>query len=61
MTDGEPVAKTGLAPKWLAAALRASGLGGPQIAALLDRAPLEYFRVKRPQGRPGGRCAARNG
>jgi len=41
VTDGEPVAKTGLAPKWLAAALRASGLGGPQIAALLDRAPLD--------------------
>lgn len=40
-TDGEPVAKTGLAPKWLAAALRASGLGGPEIAALLDRAPLD--------------------
>lgn len=41
IVQGEPVAKTGLAPKWLAAALRASGLGGPQIAALLDRAPLD--------------------
>ncbi|WP_296716279.1 RsmB/NOP family class I SAM-dependent RNA methyltransferase [Erythrobacter sp.] len=41
LTEGEPVAKTGLAPKWLAAALRASGLGGPEIAALLDRAPLD--------------------
>lgn len=40
-TEGEPVAKTGLAPKWLAAALRASGLGGREIAALLDRAPLD--------------------
>ncbi|HSJ77869.1 MAG TPA: RsmB/NOP family class I SAM-dependent RNA methyltransferase, partial [Erythrobacter sp.] len=39
--DGEVIAKTGLAPKWLAAALRASGLGGPEIAALLDRAPLD--------------------
>ncbi|MCZ8136499.1 MAG: RsmB/NOP family class I SAM-dependent RNA methyltransferase [Porphyrobacter sp.] len=39
--EGEPVAKTGLAPKWLAAALRASGLGGREIAALLDRAPLD--------------------
>lgn len=37
----EEAAKTGLAPKWLAAALRASGLGGPEIAALLDRAPLD--------------------
>lgn len=40
-TEGEVVAKTGLAPKWLAAALRSSGLGGPEIAALLDRAPLD--------------------
>ena len=40
-TDAEPVAKTGLAPKWLAAALRASGMGGREIAALLDRAPLD--------------------
>jgi len=39
--EGELVAKTGLAPKWLVAALRASGLGGPEIAALLDRAPLD--------------------
>lgn len=39
--EGEPVAKTGLAPKWLAAALRASGLGGPEIAAMLGRAPLD--------------------
>jgi 16S rRNA (cytosine967-C5)-methyltransferase len=38
---GEEAAKTGLAPKWLAAALRASGLGGREIAALLDRAPLD--------------------
>jgi 16S rRNA (cytosine967-C5)-methyltransferase len=38
---GEVAASTGLAPKWLAAALRASGLGGRDIAALLDRAPLD--------------------
>jgi 16S rRNA (cytosine967-C5)-methyltransferase len=39
--DGEEAASTGLAPKWLAAALRASGLGGREIAALLGRAPLD--------------------
>ncbi len=39
--DAEEAASTGLAPKWLAAALRASGLGGREIAALLDRAPLD--------------------
>lgn len=39
--ETEEPAKTGLAPKWLAAALRASGLGGPEIAALLGRAPLD--------------------
>lgn len=40
--ESEPVAKTGLAPKWLAAGLRASGLGGPEIAALMmGRAPLD--------------------
>jgi 16S rRNA (cytosine967-C5)-methyltransferase len=39
--EGEEAAGTGLAPKWLAAALRASGLGGREIAALLDRAPLD--------------------
>jgi len=37
----EETAKTGLAPKWLAASLRASGLGGAEIAALIDRAPLD--------------------
>lgn len=41
ITAGEPAAKTGLAPKWLAAALRASDLGGLEIAALIDRAPLD--------------------
>ena len=39
--DGEEAAKTGLAPKWLAAALRGSGMNGPEIAALIDRAPLD--------------------
>lgn len=39
--EGEEAASTGLAPKWLAAALRASGLGGREIAALIDRAPLD--------------------
>lgn len=39
--ENEEPAKTGLAPKWLAALLRASGLGGPEIAALLGRAPLD--------------------
>jgi len=39
--EGEEAANTGLAPKWLAALLRASGLGGREIAALLGRAPLD--------------------
>jgi len=39
--EGEEAADTGLAPKWLAAALRNSGLGGREIAALLGRAPLD--------------------
>lgn len=39
--EDEEAASTGLAPKWLAAALRATGLGGREIAALLDRAPLD--------------------
>ena len=39
--ESEEAASTGLAPKWLAAALRASGLDGREIAALLDRAPLD--------------------
>ena len=39
--EGEEAANTGLAPKWLAAALRASGLSGREIAALLGRAPLD--------------------
>ncbi|WP_379921199.1 RsmB/NOP family class I SAM-dependent RNA methyltransferase [Erythrobacter sp. R86502] len=39
--EGEEAAKSALAPKWLAAALRASDLGGVEIAALLGRAPLD--------------------
>jgi 16S rRNA (cytosine967-C5)-methyltransferase len=39
--ESEEAASTGLAPKWLAAGLRASGLGGREIAALLGRAPLD--------------------
>lgn len=39
--EGEEAASTGLAPKWLASALRNSGLGGREIAALLARAPLD--------------------
>jgi 16S rRNA (cytosine967-C5)-methyltransferase len=47
--EGEESAKTGLAPKWLTALLRSSGLGGPEIAALLDRAPLD-IRVNTLKG-----------
>jgi 16S rRNA (cytosine967-C5)-methyltransferase len=39
--EGEEAAKTGLTRKWLAALLRASELGGREIAALLERAPLD--------------------
>ena len=40
--DGsEPVAKAGLAPKWLVGALKASGVEPHEFAALLDRAPLD--------------------
>lgn len=39
--EGEPVARTGLAPRWLAALLRASGVDGRGLAALLERAPLD--------------------
>ncbi|WP_326524122.1 RsmB/NOP family class I SAM-dependent RNA methyltransferase [Sphingomonas sp.] len=38
---GEPVAIRGLAPAWLRDALQRSGLDAVQIAALLDRAPLD--------------------
>lgn len=37
----ERFARPGLAPAWLEKALKASDLGGDEIAALLDRAPLD--------------------
>ena len=37
----EPIAKAGIAPRWLIGQLEASGLGHAQQAALLDRAPLD--------------------
>ncbi|MET0307378.1 MAG: RsmB/NOP family class I SAM-dependent RNA methyltransferase [Sphingomonas sp.] len=43
---GEPVAVAGHLPAWLAAAMRASGLGEEEQAALLERAPLD-LRVNR--------------
>lgn len=43
---GEPVASTGLAPHWLVEALANSGIGRPEIAAMVDRAPLD-IRVNR--------------
>lgn len=39
--EGEPVAKMGLAPRWLAEALRQSGVEEEAAAALLGRAPLD--------------------
>jgi 16S rRNA (cytosine967-C5)-methyltransferase len=39
--EGEPVAEGGVAPVWLAAALAASEISGPEARALLDRAPLD--------------------
>ena len=38
---GEPAAEAGIAPEWLESALAASGIAGPEAAALLDRAPLD--------------------
>lgn len=38
---GEPVAEPGIAPLWLQQALRASQLGDADLAALLERAPLD--------------------
>ncbi|MGH6788016.1 MAG: RsmB/NOP family class I SAM-dependent RNA methyltransferase [Novosphingobium sp.] len=37
----EPVAKAGIAPRWLTAALRGSDIDGAEAAALLARAPLD--------------------
>src|SRR5690349_14958028 len=38
---GEPVAEPGIAPRWLAERLAASGIDGDDARALLDRAPLD--------------------
>lgn len=37
----EPVAEPGIAPAWLASALSASGIEGPEAEAMLGRAPLD--------------------
>lgn len=39
--DGEPVAEGGSAPAWLEKRLVASGMDAAELAALLDRAPLD--------------------
>ena len=39
--EGELVAGRGIAPEWLVDRLRSSGLEGPEVEALLDRAPLD--------------------
>jgi 16S rRNA (cytosine967-C5)-methyltransferase len=49
--SGEPVAEAGVLPAWLAAAFEASGLGGDEQAALLERAPLDV-RVNRLRADP---------
>ncbi|MDE1915373.1 MAG: RsmB/NOP family class I SAM-dependent RNA methyltransferase [Sphingomonadales bacterium] len=41
VAKGEPVAKGGVAPDWLARRLASSGIDEVQAAALLDRAPLD--------------------
>ena len=41
VTQGEDIAKPGIAPAWLIGALKASGIPGAEFAALLDRAPLD--------------------
>lgn len=41
VAPGEPVAEAGVAPEWLLDRLRQSGLGEAELAALLDRAPLD--------------------
>jgi 16S rRNA (cytosine967-C5)-methyltransferase len=46
LTADEPRAETGLAPAWLVDAFRSSGLGDADLAALLERAPLD-IRVNR--------------
>ena len=46
ITADEPRAETGLAPAWLVDAFRSSELGDADLAALLERAPLD-IRVNR--------------
>lgn len=41
IAEGEVAAAAGVAPRWLVAALEASGIAGDEAAALLDRAPLD--------------------
>jgi 16S rRNA (cytosine967-C5)-methyltransferase len=41
IAEGEPVARAGVAPRWLEQALAASGIAGEEAAALLSRAPLD--------------------
>ncbi|WP_375426806.1 RsmB/NOP family class I SAM-dependent RNA methyltransferase [uncultured Sphingomonas sp.] len=48
----ERAAKAGLAPRWLLDLLRASGLDGDELHALIERAPLD-LRVNRLRAEPG--------
>ena len=41
IAEGEEAAEGGVTPGWLEAALAASGIAGPEAAALLERAPLD--------------------
>ncbi|MDL2352034.1 MAG: RsmB/NOP family class I SAM-dependent RNA methyltransferase [Pseudomonadota bacterium] len=41
LVPGEPVASTGIAPRWLEEKLAQSGIAGDEAAALLGRAPLD--------------------
>lgn len=52
IADGEPVARAGIAPAWLEAALKARGIEGEEAAALLGRAPLDV-RINRLKPAPG--------
>ncbi|MET0180214.1 MAG: RsmB/NOP family class I SAM-dependent RNA methyltransferase [Novosphingobium sp.] len=54
---GEPIARTGLAPDWLLERLAASGLDRSEIAALLERAPLDLRTNRLKTTRDGLRAA----
>lgn len=41
IAEGEPFAEAGIAPQWLVDRLRASGIAGEELGALMDRAPLD--------------------